>query len=550
MKRLCILWILLAFGLSGAPTVMGAPTEGEMTVRQEGARIVIEGSNAAAGTALSVIVLDDEENLVFLNEAAADGGGSWRMSFQPSNWSSGEYEAVASSVAWSSPIVQRFNYLAVQVPEPPIYPDAPPANPGSERIEITAVNGDVEIRGLHPQTTIDMSTFASAFQKLEETGGTSGGKLKLVMIGEGPAAGGGIAVALTTEVLKQLADNREAGTSLVIESGGVHYELPFAMLGKAAADALDNGAKLRLAIRVVTKGSEGNVSDPGARLGEALYIGVETAPLEQGSFVPWKGGGANYATMTIPLDRKPTERNAGGYILRAGSKAYEYVPTRFIERGGRYYAVIASHSGGTFVVSENRAEWRDTASHWAGESIERLGSKRLMTGMPGGEFQPDAKMTRAQFATVLARALTLVQTADSSRVRYKDVPGAAWHASAVAAVSEVGLLQGDGGGAFRPDAPITREEAATVLYRVLEYVSKLNSDSSEKPEFGDSGVVSPWAKSAVEALTSLGVIRGLPSGDFEPQRPVSRAEAVVLLERLLAEMGWLTEDIAKEGTNA
>ncbi|WP_158299537.1 right-handed parallel beta-helix repeat-containing protein [Paenibacillus antri] len=110
----------------------------------------------------------------------------------------------------------------------------------------------------------------------------------------------------------------------------------------------------------------------------------------------------------------------------------------------------------------------DIQNHWAAEGIMRLQALGWVGGYEDGTFRPDRSVTRAEFIAVLIRALKL-KPAGSFTVPFRDVPADYWATDEIAAGRSVGLLAGDPDGAFRPNDGMTRAEAASVLARAYLY---------------------------------------------------------------------------------
>lgn len=159
---------------------------------------------------------------------------------------------------------------------------------------------------------------------------------------------------------------------------------------------------------------------------------------------------------------------------------------------------------------------------WAKDSISLLALRGVVNGNLVGLFEPARAVTRAEFARFLARTLNLEAAAGK---RFSDIPAGAWYQEDVAACVAAGLLTGDGD-KFYPDAPLTREQAAVILARLLP------ETDAGAPNFADAALISPWARTAVDRAAAAGLMQGVGGNTFAPRLPVSRAQAAVLLVRL------------------
>lgn len=164
---------------------------------------------------------------------------------------------------------------------------------------------------------------------------------------------------------------------------------------------------------------------------------------------------------------------------------------------------------------------------WAEPSIRYLYSKGIVNGKSEGVFAPDDVVTRAELVKMLSVALGLRSTG-SIDGSFADVPADAWYAPYVYALAEHGFVQGDGSGLFNPGAPVTRQDAATMIYRAVK-----NKDVVQKAYFEDYESISPYAREAVDYLCAKGIVNGIGDGMFAPEAKLSRAQAAKILHLFL-----------------
>lgn len=171
------------------------------------------------------------------------------------------------------------------------------------------------------------------------------------------------------------------------------------------------------------------------------------------------------------------------------------------------------------------AAFRDTAGHWAEKTLTEWQDKGLIDGYGDGSFQPDGTMTRAEFAKLVNR--TLGFTAESA-ISFSDVTERDWFYAEVARAVAAGYAQGSGG-AFRPNQAVTRAEAAVMLARALD----LAANEERANAFADAASIPAWARGSVAAVAESGYMNGYPDGTFGAGGTITRAEAVVTLDRVL-----------------
>ena len=173
----------------------------------------------------------------------------------------------------------------------------------------------------------------------------------------------------------------------------------------------------------------------------------------------------------------------------------------------------------------------DIGGLWDAGDVTLLAADGILTGEPGGIFAPNAPVSRAQFATMLQRTFG-VRPPSPIPQDYKDVPTTFWGAAAIAAARQSGFMQGVGGGLFLPDAPVTRAQAVVALDNALH----LTAAATDRLAFTDAAGIPAWAQQAVAAAVAAGLVTGYPNGTFQPQTVLSRADAahlfVLVLKRL------------------
>ena len=172
------------------------------------------------------------------------------------------------------------------------------------------------------------------------------------------------------------------------------------------------------------------------------------------------------------------------------------------------------------------ASYPDTDGHWAESSIDRWSNAAVVQGTDG-EFRPDLSITRAQIAAIFARLLRLP---GASPAEYHDLTADAWYADAVSRCAAAGILTGYPDGTFRPNDPVTREQACAMLARALGISEARRAGLSDFPDAADTG---DWARGYVAAMLNRGILTGL-SGKLAPKAPVTRAQFVTMLDRAIA----------------
>lgn len=169
----------------------------------------------------------------------------------------------------------------------------------------------------------------------------------------------------------------------------------------------------------------------------------------------------------------------------------------------------------------------DITNHWAKESIISMSGQGIITGYLNGSFQPDNRVTRAEFIVALMRVLNMQDI--KATMKFKDnLP--AWAADDIKKAGALGLITGYTGGNFKPNDPITRVEMAVIINRAIELKNKYSTKESDEIKFSD---VPSWAKDSIKHLTELKIVKGTSNKSFKPNLQATRAEMAVILDKLI-----------------
>ena len=175
-------------------------------------------------------------------------------------------------------------------------------------------------------------------------------------------------------------------------------------------------------------------------------------------------------------------------------------------------------------------KFADIENHWASSQIYRAFEKGIVSGVSETAFEPERAVTRAEFVKMLCEGIGLDISVNGD-TGYDDVASDAWYAPYIKAASDADIVSGSEG-MFRPDDSINREEAAKII--VLAYRLKNNADiNADEVEYADKNKISSWAQTYVNECTELGIMNGLGDNNFSPKSGTTRAQAVVIIMRLI-----------------
>ena len=169
------------------------------------------------------------------------------------------------------------------------------------------------------------------------------------------------------------------------------------------------------------------------------------------------------------------------------------------------------------------------AKAWYAEAVSSAVDNGLLYGKSSTIIDPNGDMTRAEMAAIINRSFGCYKAADISQ--YKDVAKSKWYYKDVALAVQMGTYNGRSSSSMAPDAPITREEAMTVVARALE----LDYDSYSKTDlskFSDRNKISNWALPYVRAMIGADYIHGRTKG-LEPLDNITRAEFAQIFANII-----------------
>ncbi|WP_029688083.1 alpha amylase N-terminal ig-like domain-containing protein [Thermoanaerobacter sp. A7A] len=237
--------------------------------------------------------------------------------------------------------------------------------------------------------------------------------------------------------------------------------------------------------------------------------------------------------MTFNIKGGKDIRKIGVYYLNEKTNQWEYVGGR-IDKKTNTITFEAKHFS-TYGVFEYNKEFKDvTKDNWAYDVVNVLTSRHIIKGIDSETFLPNAKISRAEFAALMIRALGIEE--EPYKGEFNDVKEGAWYANAIEAAYKEGIILGDGKN-MRPDDPITREEMTAVIMRVYGKLVEHKEDSIGNTTFSDNNKISEWARDVIANAVKLGIVRGYEDNTFKPKDNATRAEAAAMLYRILEKTG-------------
>lgn len=186
-------------------------------------------------------------------------------------------------------------------------------------------------------------------------------------------------------------------------------------------------------------------------------------------------------------------------------------------------------AGATYQFVHNQFSFPDVTQNADAADLLYLANRLIVNGRADGTYGPNDSITRGQFAGMVNRALGLQPT---TATVFTDIQSQ-WYAHDVQALYEVGIIKGTSPTTFNPSGKLTRQQAAVMMVRILNYVHYPLTIASTGSAYADQAKISQEAQASVRLLHQLGIMSG-SNGYFNPSKPLTRMQMAKILKRTLA----------------
>ena len=169
----------------------------------------------------------------------------------------------------------------------------------------------------------------------------------------------------------------------------------------------------------------------------------------------------------------------------------------------------------------------DVTNHWAYSAIKRVYTRGWMVGMDEKTFAPDQQLSRAMLAVILYAMAG--EPAVTGEGPFTDVPAGCWYTDAIVWAAQNGIVCGFGDGTFRPNAAVTRAQAAVMLYGYAAFTGADVTARADLSAYSDAGQIPAWAMDAMQWANARRLIVGRDSSHLAPNGGATRAEMAAIL---------------------
>ncbi|MEF9991802.1 MAG: N-acetylmuramoyl-L-alanine amidase [Peptostreptococcaceae bacterium] len=187
------------------------------------------------------------------------------------------------------------------------------------------------------------------------------------------------------------------------------------------------------------------------------------------------------------------------------------------------YKESYGYVSGRYIKINSKLSFTDVDNHWAKSQILDFASKGYVNGYEDGTFRPENAVSRAEFVKMINKVLGF---SEMGEVGFIDINKSDWYYNDICIGVKAGYINGYEDNSFRPNEPITREEASKIVAKVM------NAKGDGVLGFTDKEQISDWAKEYVDALSDSNIINGYEDNTFRPSNNMTRAETVTILSRV------------------
>ncbi|MCR8636518.1 S-layer homology domain-containing protein [Paenibacillus radicis (ex Xue et al. 2023)] len=248
-----------------------------------------------------------------------------------------------------------------------------------------------------------------------------------------------------------------------------------------------------------------------------------------------EAGWSSYVKTRVAVPEGMQAGDITAVILQGPDGNWTTVPWKLANEGGAAYVDVSLTGNGNLAFIRNNRTFKDVSdSHWGKGSISEAASRLFALGKDADRFEPDSRISRAEYPTLLLRVAGLMnKNANNS---FKDVANDDWYNRSVSIAAQLGIVNGLQDGSFAPQATLSRVEAMTMAGRTLNALG-LGQDLKDEEvnsilsAYKDRDLIPDWAKKPVALSIKNGIIQG-EDDRVNPQDALTRAQAAAIAVRL------------------
>lgn len=365
---------------------------------------------------------------------------------------------------------------------------------------------------------------AAAIDAAVKQAAESGTKSRIEITVIAPDAATGVSLTVPQSAFKALADSSIGSLRVTTSLGSATFD-------SKAIDAMNSNASGNVTITIKEADTSSLSAEDKTKIGDRpVYdLSVTSGNSVISSF------DEGTATVSIPYTLADGEdaNNVVIYYI-SGSGQLVTIPNCVYDAKSGTVTFTTTHFS-IYAVGYNDVSFTDV-SGWYKDYVSYLAARGIINGTGDGIFSPDANITRAQFVAIFAR-MSGDDLDGYTSSSFSDVAATDWYFAAVQWAYKNGVASGSDG-KFSPDANITREQMAVMLYNYAKYAGAdvANVEGMSVREFSDYGCISSWAQAPIQWAINNGIVSGNSDGTFAPAANATRAQAAKMVALLLQEL--------------
>ncbi|WP_256761060.1 glycosyl hydrolase family 18 protein [Cohnella sp. WQ 127256] len=388
---------------------------------------------------------------------------------------------------------------------------------------VTSVVGNPKATQLKPTSTRDGDTAivtlqpTAAIQAIESSTSTN---VQIAMVTEFKK----VETTIPKEVIQAMAKKgKDATLSIVVN--GVETLIPLSAL-KSGVEITDIKITIQSPVPDVTSKFKSKAKSSNAKvLVEPVQVHINAMLLSSG---------ASHVSKVFILKKADIHvERATGVIYNPETNEYRHVPTIMTTNAdGTVSVELKTNEHGIFSIIESDIAFQDLTADWYKRDIEMATNMLIASGVSQSEFGVNHKITRAEFVSIIVKALGVAPVTGKST--FNDVDDQTKFATEIATAVQIGLIKGKSADSFDPLGAITRQELAAILENAMNYSGLIHqTDLSTLNSFNDQSLISSYAKASLALMVQQKIMIGVSPTQLDPLSNVTKAQAIVTVMRML-----------------
>jgi len=337
--------------------------------------------------------------------------------------------------------------------------------------------------------------------------------------------------------LQHIIDGAKGLKKIIINTKTDSFILPFYNIDYPLAVEASKGIKpidVPVTLTYSRKDGESSLIDNANLIKDSIFYSYKLTSFIDKVAFPMKYL-VGYAQYIMPMTEVPSGKIPLGVAMNGNIiQTPLYLDRTTAGKESVVLRALSDHP--VCIVYGDKRTYTDIDGNWSQKSIERLSTMRIVNGRPEG-FTPDTNITRAELSAMISRAMGAVMK-DTVATAFSDLDKTHWSYYEANNAQKWGLIHGYPDFTFKPEQSVTRLETIQMIANALSYTNRdafVNTTEAGKylSKIKDSEDIESWAVPSVVMVLKYEIIKGYEDGSLRPNSPITRAETVTLIGRLL-----------------